>query len=241
MGDYMKKYISVILAFFVLASSILYCRIEKTSSKNIIQNNLPIIVIDAGHGGEDGGAVANDGTVEKKLNLEIALKINDVLSIMGYKTKLIRKTDTAIHTDGNTIRQRKISDIKNRFAIMNEYDNCVYISIHQNKFNDTRIHGAQTFYSSNNLSSKILADFIQKSILSQLQPDNKRVIKKSGTDIYLLYNATKPAVMVECGFISNVEELSKLKNKEYQGKMAISIAFGIINYNISEVKNGSEI
>ena len=98
MGDYMKKYISVILAFFVLASSILYCRIEKTSSKNIIQNNLPIIVIDAGHGGEDGGAVASDGTVEKKLNLEIALKLNDVLSIMGYKTKLIRKTDTAIHT-----------------------------------------------------------------------------------------------------------------------------------------------
>ena len=199
------------------------------------------IVIDAGHGGEDGGAVASDGTVEKKLNLEIALKLNDVLSIMGYKTKLIRKTDTAIHTDGNTIRQRKISDIKNRFAIMNEYDNCLYISIRQNKFNDTRIHGAQTFYSSNNLSSKILADFIQKSISSQLQPDNKRVIKKSGTDIYLLYNATKPAVMVECGFISNVEELSKLKNKEYQGKMAISIAFGIINYNISEVKNGSEI
>ena len=241
MGDFMKKYISVILASIVLVLSILYCRIEKASSKIVIQNDLPIIIIDAGHGGEDGGAVANDGTVEKNLNLEIALKLNDVLSIIGYETLLIRKTDTAIHSSGNTIRQRKISDIKNRFAIMNKYDNCLYISIHQNKFNDARIYGAQTFYSSNNTNSKILADFIQKSISNQLQTDNKRVIKKSGTDIYLLYNATKPAVMVECGFISNIEELSKLKNKEYQEKMAISIAFGIINYNVSEVKNGSEI
>ncbi len=200
-----------------------------------------MIIIDAGHGGEDGGAVANDGTVEKDLNLEIALKLNDILSIMGYKTHLIRSTDTAIHTTGDTIRQRKISDIKNRFSIMNQYDKCLYISIHQNKFSDTSVHGAQTFYSPNNDESKILADFVQKSISSQLQKNNNRVIKKSGTDIYLLYNATKPTIMVECGFISNIDELNNLKNNNYQNKMAICIAYGIINYNISEVKNGSEI
>lgn len=239
MGGYMKKYISVILAFIVLFFSLLYCRIENTSSKNIIQNDLPIVIIDAGHGGEDGGAVANDGTVEKTLNLEITLKLNDVLSILGYETVLIRKTDTAIHSSGNTIRQRKISDIKNRFSIMNKYDNCLYISIHQNKFNDVSVCGAQIFYSPNNAKSKILADFIQKSISSQLQPNNKRVIKKSGTDIYLLYNATKPSVMVECGFVSNEIDLLNLKKPEYQNKMAISISFGIINYNISEVKNGT--
>lgn len=204
-------------------------------------NELPIIIIDAGHGGEDGGAVANDGTVEKDLNLDIALKLNDIMSVMGYKTHLIRTTDTAIHTSGDTIRQRKISDIKNRFAIMNKYDDCIYVSIHQNKFNDTGVHGAQTFYSPNNNESRVLADFIQKSISSQLQKENRRVIKKSGTDIYLLYNATKPTVMVECGFVSNDNELKKLKDNDYQNKMAISIALGIINYNVSEVKNGSEI
>lgn len=237
----MKKYSSILLSAVVIILSLLFCRIQKTSSDNIVLNELPIIIIDAGHGGEDGGAVANDGTVEKDLNLDIALKLNDIISVMGYKTHLIRTTDTAIHTSGDTIRQRKISDIKNRFAIMNKYDDCIYVSIHQNKFNDTGVHGAQTFYSPNNNESRVLADFIQKSISSQLQKENRRVIKKSGTDIYLLYNATKPTVMVECGFVSNDNELKKLKDNDYQNKMAISIALGIINYNISEVKNGSEI
>ena len=238
---YLKKYISILLSTIVIILSLLFCEIQKTSSEQIILNHLPIVIIDAGHGGEDGGAVANDGTVEKYLNLEIALKLNDIMSIIGYKTHLIRTTDTAIHTSGDTIRQRKISDIKNRFAIMNQYDNCLYISIHQNKFSDTSVHGAQTFYSPNNNESKVLASFVQNSISSQLQKENNRVIKKSGTDIYLLYNATKPTIMVECGFISNNNDLKNLKNKEYQIKMAISIAFGIINYNVSEVKNGSEI
>ena len=142
---------------------------------------------------------------------------------------------------GDTIRQRKVSDIKNRLAIMNQYTNCLYISVHQNKFNDKTVHGAQTFYSPNNEERRILADYIQKSISSQIQPDNKRIIKKSGTDIYLLHNATRPSVMVECGFISNNRELLNLKDSKYQEKMAISIAYGIINYNVSEVKNGTEI
>ena len=237
----MKRYYSVLLSFIVVILSLLFCKIQNVSSNNIILNETPIVIIDAGHGGEDGGAVANDGTVEKDINLKIAVKLNDILSTLGYQTYLIRKTDTAIHTSGDTIRQRKISDIKNRFAIMNKYSNCLYISIHQNKFDDVNVHGAQTFYSPNNEESKNLAEFVQNSISSQLQKDNKRVIKKSGTDIFLLYNATKPTIMVECGFISNVNELKNLKDDEYQRKMALSIAIGIINYNISEVKNGSEI
>lgn len=237
----MKKYISIIIATFVVIFSLLFCKIQQTSSYNLASNDLPVIIIDAGHGGEDGGAVADDGTVEKELNLQIALKLNDILSIMGYKTHLIRTSDTAIHTGGDTIRQRKVSDIKNRLAIMNQYTDCLYISVHQNKFNDKTVHGAQTFYSPNNEESRILADFIQKSISSQIQPDNKRIIKKSGTDIYLLHNATRPSVMVECGFISNNKELLNLKDSKYQEKMAISIAYGIINYNVSEVKNGTEI
>ncbi len=237
----LKKYFSVLLSFIVLILSILFCKVQQTSSNNIYNNHFPVLIIDAGHGGEDGGAVADDNTLEKDINLHISIKLNDILSVFGYKTKMIRNTDTDLHITGDTIKQRKISDIQERYKIMNSYDNCLYISIHQNKFNDSRIHGAQTFYSPNNNESKILADFIQKSISNQLQSDNNRVIKKSGTNIYLLYNATKPTVMVECGFISNYEELQKLKNENYQQQMALSIAYGIINYNISEVKNGSEV
>ena len=237
----LKKYVSFILAIIVIIFSLLFSKIQQASSENLILKDLPIVIIDAGHGGEDGGAVAEDGTVEKDLNLLISLKLNDMLSIMGYHTHLIRTTDTAIHSSGNTIRERKVSDIKNRFAVMNQYENCLYISIHQNKFTDKGVHGAQTFYSPNNSESKVLADFIQKSISSQLQTGNNRVIKKSGTNIYILHNATRPTVMVECGFVSNREDLLNLKNMQYQEKMAISIAIGIINYNISEVKNGSEI
>lgn len=237
----LKKYVSFILTIIVIIFSLLFSKIQQASSENLILRDLPIVIIDAGHGGEDGGAVAEDGTVEKDLNLLISLKLNDMLSIMGYNTRLIRTTDTSIHSSGNTIRERKVSDIKNRFAVMNQYENCLYISIHQNKFTDKGVHGAQTFYSPNNSESKVLADFIQKSISSQLQTGNNRVIKKSGTNIYILHNATRPTVMVECGFVSNREDLLNLKNTQYQEKMAISIAIGIINYNISEVKNGSEI
>ena len=173
----LKKYFSILLSFVILLLSVLYCKIQHVSSENFFQNSFPIIIIDAGHGGEDGGAVAVDGTLEKNINLDISLKLRDIISVYGYKTKLIRQTDTDLHTEGDTIRQRKISDINHRFDIMKSYDNCLYVSVHQNKFNDSRIHGAQTFYSHNNVESKKLANFIQNSISYQLQRDNKRTIK----------------------------------------------------------------
>ena len=163
------------------------------------------------------------------------------MSVLGYQTKMIRSTDKDLHSEGDTIRQRKISDIQERYKIMNSFEDCLYISVHQNKFSDSSVRGAQTFYSPNNNESKELAEFIQKSISSQLQINNNRLIKKSGTDIFILYNATKPAIMVECGFISNAKELNCLKETNYQCEMALSIAAGIMNYNISEGKNGSEI
>ena len=236
-----KSLIALLLASVVCITSILVCQIQFTSSNAIVNENLPTIIIDAGHGGEDGGAVGIDGTYEKDINLQISLKVNEIFSIFGYKTHLIRTTDTAIHTEGNTIRQRKVSDIRNRADTMNLYENCIYLSIHQNKYEDSRIWGAQTFYSANFNESKEIAQFIQNAVTSQIQANNKRQIKKAGTDIYVLYNATKPAVMVECGFVSNHNELNQLKDNSYQNNMALSITTGIINYNISEVKNGSEV
>ena len=236
-----KSLIALILATVVCITSVLLCQIQFASSNSIINSTLPVIIIDAGHGGEDGGAVGIDGTYEKDINLQISLKVNDILTLFGYKTHLIRTTDTAIHTTGDTIRQRKVSDIRNRTATMDLYENCIYLSIHQNKYEDSRIWGTQTFYSANCDESREIAELIQNAVKSQLQPNNKRQIKKSGTDIYVLYNATKPAVMVECGFVSNQSELNQLKDCTYQNNMALSIATGIINYNISEVQNGSEV
>ncbi len=236
-----KSLIALILATVVCVTSVLLCQVQFASSNTIINDTLPVIIIDAGHGGEDGGAVGIDGTYEKDINLQIALKVNDILSLFGYETHLIRTTDTAIHTSGNTIRERKVSDIRNRTDTMNLYENCIYLSIHQNKYGDSKIWGTQTFYSANCDESREIAQLIQNAVKSQLQPNNKRQIKKSGTDIYVLYNATKPAVMVECGFVSNPSELNQLKDNSYQNNMALSIATGIINYNISEVQNGSEV
>lgn len=237
-----KRFIFLVSFLLVILSVISIKKVDNANSEIILATNeSPVIIIDAGHGGEDGGAVATDNTVEKDLNLQIALKLNEVSSVFGYKTHMIRTTDTAIHTEGDTIRKRKVSDIKNRTAVMNEYENCLYISIHQNKFSDSSIKGAQTFYSPNDDRSRILAQFIQSSVQNTIQSDNTRKIKKSGTNIYVLYNATKPTVMVECGFISNPDELNNLKNDKYQSNMALAIAVGIMNYNISEVKNGSEV
>ena len=189
------------------------------------------VIIDAGHGGPDGGTNADDGTLEKDLNLQIALKLNDFLKTMGIETVMIRTEDISVHDDdAQTIREKKISDIKNRLSVMNNTDNSVFVSIHQNHFLQSKYSGLQVFYSKNNHESRILADFVRQSVITSLQPDNSREIKESGSDIYLLYHATIPAVMVECGFLSNYDETQNLKDEAYQRKLAFLIALGITDF-----------
>lgn len=237
-----ESIISIVLATVLIFTIITFDRARNASSKVLTTCDAPVIIIDAGHGGEDGGAVANDNTVEKDINLSISLKTNEILSLFGFKTHMVRETDKLIYDDAAaTIRQKKNSDLHNRHKMMNEYENCLFLSIHQNKFQDSRIWGAQTFYSPNDEKSPVLAEFIQSAIKSLIQPDNTRVIKKTGTSVFVIYNATKPAVMVECGFVSNPQELNKLKDDKYQNEMSFSISNGIINYYISEVKNGSKV
>jgi N-acetylmuramoyl-L-alanine amidase len=212
------------------------------SSNNLISTDAPVIIIDAGHGGEDGGAVVQNNNFEKDINLVIAQKTNDILSLFGFNTKMVRNTDVLIYdSDSKTQRQKKNSDLRNRLKLMENFNNCLYISIHQNKYDDNRIWGAQTFYSPNDEESPILAEFIQSSIVTLIQPNNKRAITKTGTNVFVIYNATKPAIMVECGFMSNNDELLKLKDDKYQNQMSFSISNGILNYYISEVQNGSEV
>lgn len=189
------------------------------------------VIIDAGHGGDDGGAIGIDGTVEKDINLDIALKLEKLLKFYGFDVIMTRTEDIMTCDDGlDSLRKRKISDIHNRFDVLEKNPDAVFISIHQNKFEDNSQHGTQVFYSGNNDESKLLAESIQNSIVSVLQPDNSRVVKKSGSGIYLLYHAKLPAVLVECGFISNPAEVKKLNDENYRMKIAILIADGLIKY-----------
>ena len=231
--------IKIKAALFLTLFLILGCIISGTFIVNIFSvvdvatdiSGYKTVIIDAGHGGPDGGTSAADGTLEKNLNLQIAHKLNDILGSMGVKTVMTRSEDISIH-DSNaiTIREKKISDLKNRLEIMNEYDDSVFISIHQNHFSQSKYYGTQVFYSKNNSHSQLLASSIRQSVITELQQDNSREIKQSGSDIYLLYHARIPAVMVECGFLSNYEETEKLKDKNYQNKLAFLIALGIMDF-----------
>ncbi len=188
------------------------------------------VIIDAGHGGFDGGCLGNDGTLEKDINLEISIKLNVLLKSLGFNTVMIRETDTAVNTKDGTIREKKVSDIKYRHSVMERYPNSIYLCIHQNQYPSSSISGAQVFYSPNDEESKFLAENIQKSIADKIQKNNKRKVKKCTKDVYLIHNATTSAVLIECGFLSNQNELSKLKTYEYQQQICFSIAIGLFTF-----------
>ena len=224
--------ISLLLSFFLFLGSFFVPEIVYTAKVNDGASNLPIIIIDAGHGGFDGGAVGNDGIIEKNINLQISLFLQEYLSFFNIKTIMIRESDCSVEDEGlNTIRQRKTSDLHNRMKIMEETDNAIFVSIHQNKYYEEKYSGAQVFYSPKHKEeSQILAQSIQDCIVNSLQKDNKRQIKECGSSVYLMNNAAKPAVLVECGFLSNFEESRLLNTSEYQKKIAFCIAMGIQNY-----------
>lgn len=222
--------ISFTLVFTFFIKIFIDKNIETTSS---IPDNCYTVIIDAGHGGEDGGAVAYDGSLEKNFNLDIALRLQKILELYGFNVIMTRTEDKMTCDDNlKTQRQKKISDIRNRLEIINKFSNAIFVSIHQNKFSDSRQEGTQVFYSPVNLNSKKLADYIQNTVVANLQKNNKRKTKKSGTEIFLLYHSTIPAVMVECGFLSNRNDLSLLKTDDYKNQIATLVADGIINYFI---------
>lgn len=189
------------------------------------------VILDAGHGGFDGGAVAPDGTVEKDINLKIALTLSEFLKQSGFNVVMTRETDISTDdVESDKIAVRKKSDLKNRLELMKDFPDSVFVSIHLNKFTTSAANGSQVFYSAGSEASKPLGEEIQKSIVRLLQPENTRVNKQATSSTYILYNATVPAVLVECGFLSNTAELSRLKDEEYQRKMAFCIFCGITDF-----------
>ena len=235
-------YLTIFIIYFAVA--LIMGNIFDNTSKKVgaIPNfNTPAIIIDAGHGGEDGGAIAIDGkTLEKDINLSIAKKLNNILKSNNINTFMIRDTDESIYKkDSNkkTLRRKKVEDLRNRVNIANSNDKNILISIHQNKFPDESLKGIQIFYSENNEQSIKLANFIKEDLEKNLNQTKFRENKKSGKEVYLLNKVRIPAVIIECGFISNKEELNNLITEDYQNKLAQYIFSGLKNFLDANISN----
>lgn len=199
----------------------------------VIAENTPMeretcIIIDPGHGGEDGGATSCTGVLESTYNLSIATRLNDLFHLLGYDTKMIRTTDTSIYTKGETIAQKKVSDLKERVRIVNETENALLLSIHQNNFPDGRYSGAQVFYAGTEESQE-LAKRLQTAFVSTLNPGSKRKCKKSD-GVYLMEHINCTGVLIECGFLSNPGEEARLRDGAYQKKLCCVIAATVSEY-----------
>lgn len=226
----MKKLMIIVFTFIFTFTACLSVDLlfGKSALVNSIRNHNRIcLVIDAGHGGIDAGTSGVDGTAEKVINLSIALKLYDFVSVIGLSAKLIRNGDYLVYREGE---DKSRSDLYNRLDYVNSVNNSILISIHQNHFEDQSENGMQVWYSPNDNESKILADNILSITKQNIQPDNKRVNKVSDNSYYLLFKASVPSVMVECGFMSNPQENENLKNGEYQNKLTYSIMLGYCEY-----------
>ena len=178
---------------------------------------LHTVIIDAGHGGIDGGATSCSGVLESEINLQIAWKLNDLLAILGHDTVMIRTTDTSVYTEGNTIAAQKVSDLKERVRIVAETENAILVSIHQNTFSDSRYGGAQVFYAATQ-GSRELAHLLQSSLSGTVNPGSNRKCKKAD-GVYLMEHIDATGVLIECGFLSNPEEEHKLRTEKYQQQL----------------------
>ena len=224
----------IIFICSIIVCSVFFTSLLKQYSSFLPASSVPVsnhvIILDAGHGNPDGGAVSNDGnTIESELNLEIVLKLQNLLESSNCTVILTRSDENGIYeSNANTIREKKISDMKNRVSIANNSNAELFISIHMNKYSESKYWGWQTFYSKNDLISKKIAQNIQSSLNNFLKKENKREVK-SISDIYLTKHVKIPLVLVECGFLSNSEETKLLQTESYQNELAWSIYIGLMD------------
>jgi N-acetylmuramoyl-L-alanine amidase len=220
--------IMALVALIALFAGLLGNRTVTTISENTIQKGRHCIVIDAGHGGEDGGATSCTGILESAFNLEISLRLDSLFHLMGYSTQMVRNSDTAIHTQGETIAARKASDLKARVKLANETENALLISIHQNYFTESQYSGAQVFYPKTD-GSQVLANALQNVFREKLNPGSNRR-EKPASGVYLMEHITCPGVLIECGFLSNPDEEASLRSPDYQKKICCVIAATVSAY-----------
>ncbi len=231
------RYLTSMLIFYIIISLILPAAVYINSTKNTAINTSAdvtkkrTIILDAGHGGEDCGAIGIGNIYEKDLNMQITMKIGEYLSAAGYNVIYTRTEDALLYTDEENIKgMRKIYDLRNRVKIANSYDDALFISIHMNSFGAENCSGLQIYYSAEDSEARNAALKVRESVIQRLQPSNNRNIKE-GKDIYVLENSENPALLIECGFISNQAECKKLSEKEYQKELSFAIICGIIEYD----------
>lgn len=221
------KCAATIVAYILIISCFLAVTYGASLATTTVAQLIPVerqatIIIDAGHGGVDGGATSCTGILESKFNLDICLKLEDLFHLLGYQTVMIRRTDVSVYTSGETIAAKKVSDLRQRVKIVNEAENPVVVSIHQNTFSDSRYSGAQVFYAPNGEGME-LAKALQRNFADTINPGSNRASKKA-EGVYLMQHIDCTAVLVECGFLSNPEEEAKLRSDSYQQKICCVIA-----------------
>ena len=207
---------------------------ETVSSEKVeVPENKPCVVVDAGHGGADPGKVSVDGSLEKDINLQIALKLQKFLQMQDVDVVLTRDSDAGLYDENAS--NKKVQDMKNRVRIIEEKQPVLAVSIHQNSYHEEYVHGAQAFYYAGSEKSKELAERIQQVMALELDKDNARQAKANDS-YYLLKKTSTPIVIVECGFLSNYEEAQKLSSELYQEKVAWAIHLAIMQTITAEGK-----
>lgn len=227
-----RRYLAAAAAVLLLAGAAAVLRPGRPAAVNAAGAGCRTIVLDAGHGGEDGGAVSPDGVVESDLNLAITRRLRDVLLFLGRDTVLTRTGGDAIYSpEAVTLREKKVSDLKNRVALVNATENAVLLSIHQNSLpSDTSVHGAQAFYNTVPGAQEVAVS-VQEALNPVANTHRAKAAKAISPDIYLMKNVTAPAVLVECGFLSNPEETIALGDPVYQRRLCAAIVSGYLMAN----------
>ncbi len=227
----MKKAIDILMAVVLLAGVFysaffgLAYSLESEAADNEPVQKKYSVVIDAGHGGNDPGKVAADGTEEKGINLAMALCLGNMLEEAGYDVIMTRTEDVSLSSESDI--NRKAADMKARCSAAENAD--IFVSIHQNSFSDPDVRGGQVFYYRHSDKGKKLAGYIQQAIKEKVDSDNTREAK-SNEEYYLLLHTPCPSVIVECGFLSNPEEAELLKSKEYRQRLCEAVLCGIDEY-----------
>lgn len=225
-----KSVFSVILSFFLLIGHV-YDVVPHRQTMASVSGQGPVLIIDAGHGGEDGGAVSPGGALESHINLAVALRLDGILGLYGVRTLPLREEDISLHDkQAQTLRQKKNSDLHNRADRVNAQEHAVLLSIHQNSYPDGRYSGAQAFYAPTD-GSRELAQTVQESLRLTLNPKNGRLEKQIPDSIYLMNHISCPAVLVECGFLTNAREEQLLQDDRYQTKLACALAGGYLQWD----------
>lgn len=233
------------LACFIVAAVVISFRNSVIPAvSGAVDENKRTVVIDSGHGGADGGCIGVNGCVEKDINLSVAKNLEQLLKMSGFNVVMTRTEDVSIYTEGvEGLRNQKISDMENRLKIINSYPDSLFISIHQNQYTKPEYFGGQIFYTTNNPANFKLAQIMQESF-AELQTGNDREIKLIDNDLYLFKNTKQPAILAECGFLSNEKDAANLSDSDYQKKVAFTIYKGIMKYyseiNSTDVKTEVE-